>query len=229
MTCSGCAAKVTYEMQQIDSVSSVTVDLFTEQVAIESERKIDIAEVTTALLPYPKYKASKLALDTEIGPALNRIHWRTYWPLILIGIFVSAVSAGITWRTDGTATTWMECFMSGFFLIFSFFKLLDIQGFAASYQSYDLMAKVLPAYGFVYPFLEFSLGMAWAIEGGTFSVALSTVILMGFSAIGVITAVTRKQNIQCACLGTAFNLPMSTVTIIEDLIMVGMAGALLIP
>ena len=119
--------------------------------------------------------------------------------------------------------------MSGFFLIFSFFKLLDIQGFAASYQSYDLMAKVLPAYGFVYPFLEFSLGMAWAIEGGTFSVALSTVILMGFSAIGVITAVTRKQNIHCACLGTAFNLPMSTVTIIEDLIMVGMAGVLLIP
>tara|TARA_B100001939_G_C16537308_1_gene444727 strand:- start:204 stop:575 length:372 start_codon:yes stop_codon:yes gene_type:complete len=123
----------------------------------------------------------------------------------------------------------MECFMGGFFLVFSFFKFLDIRGFAASYRSYDLLAKAVPAYGFIYPFLELALGLAWAFEGGTYRVALSTVVLMGFSAIGVIAAVTRKQQIQCACLGTVFNLPMSTVTIIEDLLMVAMAGALLLP
>ena len=119
--------------------------------------------------------------------------------------------------------------MGGFFLVFSFFKFLDIRGFAASYRSYDLLAKAVPAYGFIYPFLELALGLAWAFVGGTYRVALSTVVLMGFSAIGVIAAVARKQQIQCACLGTVFNLPMSTVTIIEDLLMVAMAGALLIP
>ena len=91
------------------------------------------------------------------------------------------------------------------------------------------MAKVVPAYGFIYPFLELALGLAWAFEGGTYRVALSTVALMGFSAMGVIAAVIRKQKIQCACLGTVFNLPMSTVTIIEDLLMVAMAGTLLLP
>ena len=119
--------------------------------------------------------------------------------------------------------------MGGFFLVFSFFKFLDIRGFAASYRSYDLLAKAVPAYGFIYPFLELALGLAWAFEGGTYRVALSTVVLMGFSAIGVIVAVNRKQQIQCACLGTVFNLPMSTVTIIEDLLMVAMAGTLLLP
>ncbi len=46
---------------------------------------------------------------------------------------------------------------------------------------------------------------------------------MGFSSIGVIRAVLDNKKIRCACLGTVFNLPMSTITIIEDLAMVIMA------
>jgi hypothetical protein len=36
-----------------------------------------------------------------------------------------------------------------------------------------------------------------------------------------------KRKFQCACLGAVFNLPMSTITLVEDLLMVGMAGAML--
>ena len=50
-----------------------------------------------------------------------------------------------------------------------------------------------------------------------------TILVMGISSIGVIRSVINKQKIQCACLGAVFNLPMSTVTIIEDLLMVSMA------
>jgi hypothetical protein len=51
----------------------------------------------------------------------------------------------------------------------------------------------------------------------------ATIVVMGFSSIGVIQSVVSKKKIQCACLGAVFNLPMSTVTIIEDLLMVAMA------
>jgi hypothetical protein len=54
-----------------------------------------------------------------------------------------------------------------------------------------------------------------------------TLIVMLFSSIGVILAVTNKQKIRCACLGTGFNLPMTTVTIIEDLLMAAMAALML--
>jgi hypothetical protein len=54
-------------------------------------------------------------------------------------------------------------------------------------------------------------------------VNLATLIVMSFSSIGVILAVMNKQKIRCACLGTGFNLPMTTVTIIEDLLMVAMS------
>jgi hypothetical protein len=50
---------------------------------------------------------------------------------------------------------------------------------------------------------------------------------MGFSSIGVIQSVLDKRKIRCACLGAVFNLPMSTVTIIENLLMVVMAAFML--
>jgi hypothetical protein len=55
-----------------------------------------------------------------------------------------------------------------------------------------------------------------------------TLVVMAFSSIGVILAVMNKQKIRCACLGTGFNLPMTTVTIIEDLLMAAMAAWMLI-
>lgn len=51
---------------------------------------------------------------------------------------------------------------------------------------------------------------------------------MSISIIGVLQSVLNKQKIQCACLGAVFNLQMSTVTIIEDALMIGMSAAMLI-
>jgi hypothetical protein len=117
----------------------------------------------------------------------------------------------------------MRSFMAGFFLVFSFFKFLDIKGFANSYASYDLLAKRWMGWGYVYPFVELALGIAYLVDFDPFITNLATILVMGFSSIGVIQSVMNKRTIQCACLGTVFNLPMSTVTIIEDLLMVGMA------
>jgi len=47
--------------------------------------------------------------------------------------------------------------------------------------------------------------------------------VMGFSTIGVIETILNKRNIRCACLGSVFNVPVGAVTLIEDLLMVGMA------
>ena len=38
----------------------------------------------------------------------------------------------------------MGHFMGGFFLVFSFFKLLNLSGFADAYRTYDVLAKVWP-------------------------------------------------------------------------------------
>jgi hypothetical protein len=55
-----------------------------------------------------------------------------------------------------------------------------------------------------------------------------TFLLMSFSALGVIQSVLNKTKIRCACLGTVFQLPMSTITIVEDLGMALMALLMLL-
>lgn len=55
-----------------------------------------------------------------------------------------------------------------------------------------------------------------------------TFVVMTVSIIGVLQSVFNKRKIKCACLGDVFNLPMSTITIIEDALMIGMSGVMLL-
>jgi len=55
-----------------------------------------------------------------------------------------------------------------------------------------------------------------------------TLVVMTVSILGVLESVLNKKKIQCACLGAVFNLPMSTVTIVEDAIMIAMSAAMLV-
>ena len=118
-------------------------------------------------------------------------------------------------------------FMAGFFLTFSFFKMLDLKGFAESYSMYDIVAKKVKAYGFMYAFIELGLGIAYATNFQPLVTNVVTLIVMTVSIIGVLQSVLNKRKIQCACLGAVFNLPMSTVTIIEDALMIAMSAIML--
>ena len=118
-----------------------------------------------------------------------------------------------------SAMLWMRHFMAGFFLVFAFFKLLNIKGFATSYQMYDIIAAKWKGWGYIYPFVELFLGILYLINIAPFFTNWVTLIVLGVSSVGVIQSVLDKRKIKCACLGDVFNLPMSTVTIVEDLSM----------
>ncbi|MBP69274.1 MULTISPECIES: heavy-metal-associated domain-containing protein [Gimesia] len=149
----------------------------------------------------------------------------TYKPLLLVIFYVcgaaviltAAQEAGWVWEN------FMRFFMGFFFLGFAFFKLLDVSKFADAFATYDIVAKRSRLYALLYPFLEFSLGMAFIMGWLPALVNTVTLVVMGVGLIGVIKAVRKRQVIQCACLGTVFNLPMSAVTIIENSTMILMA------
>jgi hypothetical protein len=122
----------------------------------------------------------------------------------------------------------MQYFMAGFFLVFSFFKFLNLKGFAESYVMYDVLAKRIPIWAYLYAFIEVSLGMAYLINFNPLVTNIFTFTVMSLSIIGVLQSVFNKRKIQCACLGAVFNLPMSTITIIEDALMIVMSGYMII-
>lgn len=93
---------------------------------------------------------------------------------------------------------------------------------------YDVIAKKWQAWGWVYPFVELGLGIAYLMHWAPFVTNLITFIIMGVSIIGVLQTVLAKRAIRCACLGDVFNLPMSTVTVIEDGLMIAMSAVMVI-
>lgn len=218
MTCSGCLAKVKSLLLMHPDVLSAEIQLEEPHATITMQKHISIRDLQTAIGLDSKYQITPVAHSesTEIAKT-----WlQTYKPLLLIAAFITGVSiitSNAEWHTA------MNYFMAGFFLVFSFFKLLDIKGFADSYTMYDLLAKRLPLYGYIYPFIELALGLAYLTGFAPLATNIITLVVMSFSSLGVIQSVLNKQQIRCACLGAVFNLPMSTVTIIEDLLMATMA------
>lgn len=181
--------------------------------------------VSTHIAPPASIKASsQSAADIQTG-----LGWfATYRPLLLILAYLLVASVLVQLSNGGlNSVHWhetMRYFMAGFFLVFSFFKLLDVPAFADAYAGYDLLAKRWRGWGLIYPFVELALGLAYLANWQPLITNWVTLIVMGFSAIGVVQAVMDKRSIRCACLGAVFKLPMSTVTIIEDVGMVLMAG-----
>jgi hypothetical protein len=182
-------------------------------------------------------ESAQSAMNLGVNSIPENPSWlQTYRPLLLILAFILGASllvqlgqhAGHGMGVSAiSAHETMRYFMAGFFLVFAFFKLLDLNAFADAYAGYDLLAARWRTWGFIYPFVELGLGMAYLANFAPRTTAWVTVIVMGFSAIGVIRAVLDKRRIRCACLGSVFNLPMSTVTIVEDVGMVLMAVAML--
>ena len=80
----------------------------------------------------------------------------------------------------------------------------------------------------MYPFIELGLGVAYLLRWELTIINWITLVLMLIGSIGVLQALLKKNAIRCACLGTALNLPMTTVTLVEDLGMAAMAAAMLL-
>jgi cation transport ATPase len=223
ITCNGCVAKVKSKLLTHTDVLAAEVTLEGQKAVITMQKHLSLAELQQAIGIDTKYKISEDTSDHShhtIKAEQTKSWLSTYKPLLLIAAFIGGVSL-IT--ANGNLHTGMNTFMAGFFLVFSFFKLLNLKGFAESYAMYDLLAIKVPAYGYVYPFVELALGIAFLTGFSPLFTNWATLIVMGFSSIGVIQSVLNKKKIQCACLGAVFNLPMSTVTIVEDLLMVAMA------
>ena len=233
MTCTGCQAKVQNLLSKVDAVSDVNIDLAKGGATIKMDKHIATAILQEALKDYPKYQLTEnnqqhLPVNTEKVEE-TRTWLATYKPILLIFAFITGITFLNEWVvSDFVFMRWMSNFMAGFFLVFSFFKLLNLKGFAESYSMYDVIAKKWNSWGYVYAFIELALGIAFLTGFNPILTNSITFIVMSVSIIGVLQSVFNKRKIKCACLGDVFNLPMSTITIIEDALMIGMSAAMLL-
>lgn len=234
MTCNGCQAKVQSLLSKVTGVKSVTIDLSTGDTTIDMDKHISTPELKEALKDYPKYHLSEKNIQQTTPavslPAEESKSWlQIYKPILLIFGYIIAITLLAEWMQGSFVwMRWMNHFMAGFFLVFSFFKLLNLKGFAESYSMYDIVAKRWNGWGYLYVFTELALGIAFLTGFNPILTNSVTFVIMTISIIGVLQSVLNKRKIKCACLGDVFNLPMSTITIIEDALMIGMSGIMLL-
>lgn len=233
MTCEGCKAKVSYLLSNIDGVNEVTIDLRKGQADVSMNKHIATSALQAALKEYPKYQLSEAAPAHTTAPLAvqeeSRTWFSTYKPILLIFGYITVITLIVSFKgNEFNGMLAMRVFMAGFFLVFSFFKLLNLHGFADSYAMYDVVARKFKAWGYIYACIELGLGISFALNFQPYLTNWVTLVVMTVSIMGVLQTVLNKKKIQCACLGAVFNLPMSTVTIIEDGLMIAMSAMMLI-
>ena len=92
---------------------------------------------------------------------------------------------------------------------------------------YDPLAKAIPSYAWVYPFMEVTVGLAFLMRFKIEIALIVTLIVLGITTIGVTKTLLSKTKIKCACLGTALKLSITKATFIENSIMIIMVVLML--
>ncbi len=226
MTCGGCVASVEKALSTVPDVTAVEVSLEKNEAAVTMSKHIEVETFQKALSS--KYQISEkkernvFSSTSQITNEEEKSKLRQLTPLFLILGYITAASVLLN-HQDWNIGEAMFDFMGLFYIVFSFFKLLDLKGFPDSFRMYDPLAKVVPVYGWIYPFIETALGLMFLMRFQTDIALVATIVVLGITTIGVTRTLLSKKTIQCACLGTALKLPMTQATFIENAIMLIMA------
>ena len=224
MTCNGCKSIVEGKLGSLDGVHDVQVDLTKNEVIIYSKNPISFSLISDSLPSKYNVIGDGHVQDNEIIK-ISKV--KQLKPLFIIFGYISITSILLNFK-DWNSTNAMLDFMGLFYIIFSFFKILDIKGFSRSFKMYDPLAKKITIYGYIYPFIEILLGLMFLTRVEVNIALLITIIILGITSVGVTQTLLNKRKINCACLGTTLKLPMTEATFIENAIMITMAIVLLI-
>jgi len=233
MTCNGCKASVEKHLGALDKVTNVAVNLEKGEAEITMNSHVATSILKKALPE--KYTLSEKkeqnifeSVDSStLETTEEKSKFEQLKPLFLILFYISVASILLHYK-DWNWSEFMLDFMGLFFIVFSFFKMLDLKGFPESFQMYDPLAKRIPVYGLIYPFIETALGMMFLMRFEVEIALIITLIILSITTFGVTKTLLDKKSIQCACLGTALKLPMTEATFIENAIMIVMAIWMLI-
>lgn len=151
-----------------------------------------------------------------------------YLPLFVL-VAVSALSSlALVW---GRSLGWMEgmqLFMGLLFSLFAMLKLFHLPRFVEGFRMYDWIAKRWRGYAYLYPFIELTLGLAYLSGVEPTVVNILTIVITSIGAFGVCRALKAGLDLRCACMGTILDVPLSTVTLTEDIGMAIMALAMIV-
>ncbi len=225
MTCGACVKTIESALSGLVDPKDFAIDL--DLGIAHFNNTIDTNEVLSRI-SNSGYPAS--LIDSSKQVEIPKDKEQSAFDLVPLYIILSYLVLGSLGLNAASFTTnkFMTDYMGLFYIIFSLFKFIDYRNFPSAFSRYDPIAKKFIGYGWAYPFIEVYLGINLLLGQHTVLTLLITLIVLGATTIGVLNNLFKKNSIQCACLGTAIQLPLTKATLVENVIMIGMATWMLV-
>jgi hypothetical protein len=206
----------------LDAVTDV-VFISNTKVRISMDRHISVADLQDAIGFLQDYQLSDRPWGV-LAPIFAGL--QTYrWLLLVLLLIVVFTLLDVLWWRWLAGMDMMLSFMGWWFVIFSFLKFYNLRGFVDGFVSYDIVAAHWRLYGWIYPFLELALALFFLSWVYVLGASVVTVLIMSIGTVWVWHALGHK--IQCVCIGTFFSLPLTKVTIAENVFMILMAALMI--
>jgi copper chaperone CopZ len=222
MTCQNCVETITEALRAESQIQDLHVTLNPAKIHFNSNQKYSADQVNRLLAPLKKYTVTEALGETKPNEAEPFVLSK-YIPLILLfGLSAGVPLLNVIINHAGF-DHWMYQFMGATLISLSYFKLIDLPKFAEAFSTYDPVAMKFYKYGYVYPFFELTAGIGFILSIGVEALSVLVILILIPTTLGVLKALREKRKFQCACLGTAFNLPLTKVTIAENILMIAMS------
>jgi glutaredoxin/uncharacterized membrane protein YphA (DoxX/SURF4 family) len=149
----------------------------------------------------------------------------TYRPVIAIFSVSFLMALAVGWVAGDLAViVTAERFIAFGMVLLGLQKLQDVESFGTMFLNYDLLARRVVRYGYVYPYAETFVGLLM-LAGVLIWLAAPVALFIGtVGAISVFKAVyIDKRELRCACVGGNSNVPLGFISLTENLMMIAMA------
>ncbi len=166
------------------------------------------------------------ALSEYFGAKKKDPDAKTYTPVLVVFAVTALMALAAGWAAEGALLSIRaaEWFIAFSMCALAMLKLRDIDGFATMFLGYDLLARRIVPYAYVYPFAELLAGVLM-VAGVLNVISIPVALFIGtVGAVSVFRAVyIQKRELKCACVGGDSNVPLGALSLTENLMMIAMA------
>ena len=160
-------------------------------------------------------------LAERYGEVENHEDERSYKPVVAV--------FGTTALLAFASSTGIMGFMGFSLAVLALLKLMDIPSFVEGFKKYDLLTKVFPLYGKVYPFLELIAGLGFVSRVLPVATGVLSTFVGIAGGISVFKAIyINKKDLDCACVGGNQSVPLGVISFTENAMMAVMGLYLLL-
>jgi copper chaperone CopZ len=228
LSCKKGKDKIFNSLSTLPNIESIKIKIDTGKVYISSKEFLSEETLKEKL---------KIAGEgyhyTNTAPQLRNVLKKKvekYYPLFTILASITLASLFFCYvKNMLNLDMFMQYYMAFFFLVFGGIKFINPKKFAEGFALYDPIASKSSIYAKLYPLVEFVLGLIYLLNlSPLFIPNIITVIIFTTTNIGIYKVLKQDKEFQCSCLGGFLNLPISWVTLFENLVMIAMALYMLV-